>query len=289
MPLETRPLWTFTDPDVHPRSTDAKRSADLLPARMEAPTLDAAQTASAASRIVAFDLETTGRDPASDRIVEFAFITLDRNLEELDRWGELVDPGCPIPEGASEVHGITDEDVEGQRAFAYYAPLVQAMVDDAILMAYNHEFDKGFLHHELTRLGGHGLRERHPFIDPYWLFKQHGPDARRRLVDASQHYLGRDLDGAHRALDDTEAMVDVFRVQREVHGVGPSIEDALVPHLDWIDDDRKLYRDKAGIARFGFGKHEGEPIREHESYAEWMLGADFDEVTKDELRRVLGD
>lgn len=240
------------------------------------------------TRIVAFDLETTGLDVEQDRIVEFAFIVLDIELEELDRWSELVDPGGPIPEEASQVHGITREDVDGAPRFPQLAPLVQAIVDDAVLMAYNHEFDRAFLHHELVRAGGYGIPEDAPCIDPMVHFKRHHPDTSNRLEHAVQHYLDTTLDGAHRAVHDTAAMVDVFRAMQRVHPeLSGSIESAIVERREWVDTDQKLYVDDEGVVRFGFGKHEGQPVRKHASYAEWMLGSDFPEETKAKLREVL--
>lgn len=237
---------------------------------------------------MAFDLETTGLDPETDRIVEFAFILLDAGLEELDRWHGLIHPGRPIPTSASDVHGITDQDVADHPRFDHVAPLVQTLVDDAILMAYNHGFDKAFLHAELVRAGGHGIADKHPFIDPMEHFKRFEPTTRNTLGHSVEHYLGRDLDGAHRAIHDTQAMVEVFCCQWETHPqMGTSLEDVLVEHKDWLDPGRKVYRDAAGTARFGFGKHTGQPVAENQSYAEWMLGADFDEATKRVLREHL--
>lgn len=240
------------------------------------------------TRVVAFDLETTGLDPKEDRVVEFAFIVLDDELEELDRWCELVDPGRPIPRDASQVHGITDDDVAEAPRFTTLAPLVQAMIDDTILMAYNHEFDREFLDAELVRAGGPGIADQTPAIDPMVHFKRHHPDTSNRLAHAVQHYLDETLEDAHRAIHDTAAMVDVFRAMQRVHpDLSGSLADAIVERRDWVDDEKKLYADEDGVVRFGFGKHEGDPVRRHERYAEWMLGADFPEETKARLREVL--
>lgn len=245
-------------------------------------------TVDRADRVVAFDLETTGLDATSHRIVEFSLIVLDRELEELDRWSEVLDPGMPIPQQATEVHGLSDADVAGKRTFQQIAPVLQAIIDDAVLMAYNHSFDKGFLHAELVRAGGYGILETHPFIDPMHFFKRHVPDTRNTLTEAVAYYLGQDLENAHRAEQDTEAMVEVFRVQRVQHpDAGPEIEDALVPYRRWLDPDRKLYEDAQGTVRYGFGKHDGHPVVQHPGYAEWMIGADFKPETKKLLREVL--
>ncbi len=267
------------------RPASSMYGAGISPHRMGAA---AARQHARPTRVVAFDLETTGLDPKQDRIVEFAFIVLDDELEELDRWSELVDPGRPIPRDASQVHGITDDDVADAPRFTALAPLVQAMIDDTILMAYNHEFDREFLDAELVRAGGPGIATQTPAIDPMVHFKRHHPDTSNRLEHAVQHYLDEALEGAHRAIHDTAAMVDVFRAMQRVHpDLSGSLADAIVERRDWVDDDRKLYADEDGVVRFGFGKHEGDPVRRHERYAEWMLGADFPEETKARLREVL--
>ncbi len=240
-------------------------------------------------RIVAFDLETTGLEPESHRIVEFAFIVLDGELEELDRWHELVHPGIPIPADATEIHGIRDDDVTDARPFATVAPFVQSMLDDAVLMAYNHDFDRSFLHAELTRCGGPGILDEVAFIDPLIHFRRFVRDTPNTLEQAVAHYTGSPLNGAHRAIHDTEAMVDVFRCQIHEHAeLGSSIEDFLVPHRAWLDPARKLFEGPGGQTCYGFGKHEGKPVAQHPKYAKWMLGADFDAETKRLLREALG-
>lgn len=239
-------------------------------------------------RIVAFDLETTGLDPREDRIVEFAFIVLDTDLEEIDRWHALVNPGRPIPSGARKVHGIEDADVRDAPPFAQLGPLVQAMIDDTILMAYNHGFDRDFLDAELRRVGGYGIPETTPFIDPMDLFNQHEPGSPNKLSFAAKHYLGEALENAHRAIHDTQAMVDIFRVQLYEHPDPPrTLDESIFEPRDWVDPDRKLYRDDNGILCYGFGKHDGEPVRKHPEYARWMLDNDFQADTKRWLRRVI--
>ncbi|MDX1612277.1 MAG: hypothetical protein R3185_07900, partial [Candidatus Thermoplasmatota archaeon] len=125
-------------------------------------------------------------------------------------------------------------------------------------------------------------------IDPMEPFKRYVPNTRNSLGEAVSYYLGRDLDGAHRAIHDTVAMVEVFRAQWETHPeMGTSLADAIVEHRDYLDPGQKLYRDEAGVARFAFGKHAGSPILENRRYAQWMLGADFPEATKQSLREIL--
>ncbi|MHB8606611.1 MAG: 3'-5' exonuclease [Thermoplasmatota archaeon] len=240
------------------------------------------------TRFVAIDFETTGLNAERDRIVEFAFVEIDASLAEIARWTDRVNPGMPIPPRATEIHGITDADVAAKPPFARHAPRIQRLVADAILIAYNHEFDVKFLHAELARAGQPGLSLDHPSIDPLLIFQQHFP---RHLAGAVRHYLGREHDGAHGALADVVATLDVLRAQREKHADLPrALEDNVArPNRTWLDFERTLYRDEAGIARFGIGKWKGERVADHLDFLEWMLAGGFSDETKRAARRLLDE
>ncbi len=239
------------------------------------------------ARVVAFDLETTGLTPETDRIVEFCFITLDDDLQELERWTERVHPGVPIPPETTEVHHITDEDVADCPPFSEFAPRIQEMVADATLMAYNHGFDMNVLHYELVRHGQRGLDMDHPVIDPLVIFRQHHPHS---LAGAVRNYLGRELteEEAHSAEGDTNAMVDVFRAQIQAHTL-PATGSANVVRRDrvFLDRAKRFYEDEDGVARFGFGKHRNEPVANHIDYVQWMLARDFAEDTKNVAAKLV--
>ncbi|HWG89318.1 MAG TPA: 3'-5' exonuclease [Candidatus Thermoplasmatota archaeon] len=237
-------------------------------------------------RIVAFDLETTGLDFDKDRIVEFCFVTLDKDLNVLDRWVERVNPGIPIPEGASLIHGITDAHVAEKPGFREFAPKVQALITGAVLMAYNHDFDRRFLHRELTAHGQPGIAADHPFIDPYRIFLKFHPHT---LQGAVRHYLARDHEGAHGAEADVLATVEVLRAQRKVHYVDgvPIAELVFRPERKWVDRDQKIYEGADGVWRFSFGKHQDKPLAEHLDYVKWMIGKDFSVDTKARLKELL--
>ncbi len=235
---------------------------------------------------VAFDLETTGLDIEQDRIVEFCFISLDADLQETARWTERVNPGVPIPAEVIEVHGITEQDVADKPTFDAFAAKIQDLLKDATLIAYNHDFDVGLLHHELLRHGQKGIPMDVPVIDPSAIFRQHFPHS---LAGAVRLYLDRELVGAHGAEADTAAMLDVLRAQRR-HGRD---DDAPVRSLlfqrrhNYLDRGRRFYEDDDGLVRFNFGKHRNKLARDEANYLQWMLGADFAEDTKTVIRRIL--
>lgn len=256
-------------------------------------------------RVLAFDLETTSNKPEEARIVEFSFLEMDENLREVSRWTELVHPGMKIPPETVAIHGITDAMVAGKPGFAAFAPRIQVWVQDAILVAHNHEFDLQILHRELARAGERGVDPNHPCIDTLLIERQFHNN---RLGTVYKRYTGRDLEGAHRSEADTAATAEVLRQQRVAHaGALPAtLEGLLVPNLmhhfgeagpsrRWLDHGKKyLYMDDAGAIRFGrwSKKHADKALsdvaRSDASYLSWMIEkGDFPPEVKSAVRAAL--
>lgn len=165
---------------------------------------------------VSIDTETTGRDPAVDRIVELGCVIF-RNGAVVARKGWLVNPGCPIPAEATEVHGIRDEDVAGQPAFPEVLEDYLSFVEGCLPLAYNAEFDRDFLQAEIGRTTAApdgqdrsaGLppaaRGDVAWLDPLpWARELQKEERSRALGDVCAR-LGIQLERAHRATDDAEA------------------------------------------------------------------------------------
>lgn len=158
----------------------------------------------APKQFVAFDLETTGLFPESDRIVEIGAVRFDAAGRELGRFEQLVNPRRPVPPAAERVHGLSDADLRDAPTAECVLPAFLAWLGppaDARLLAHHARFDVAFLAHELARL-------RHPLPD--FLVLDTLALARRRLPDAPDHRLdnlarrlGLDATGAHRALADS--------------------------------------------------------------------------------------
>lgn len=262
-----------------------------------------------AGRLLFFDLETTGTDPESDRIVELAAARPGEREPQVRRYH----PGRPIPPGATAVHGISDEDVADAPRFEEEAARVQAMFEGRILCGYNiRSFDTVMLDLELRRAGRSGLdldRVREVDLMRVWEEMEggaragagsdgsgKGAEGRRgeggrrgpgwTLADAVRRYLGRDLRDAHTAAADTRVLPGLLEAVRAEHGL--SLEEMLVlsRRPDEVDRSGKLRR-RRGKVVFAFGKHRGEPVEAHRDYAEWILEADFPRDTKRALRRLL--
>ncbi len=245
-------------------------------------------------RVIAFDLETTGTRWEEARIVELALVELDTDLGELGVWSRRVHPGVPIPEEAREVHGIGDADVADLPRFTTHASRVQRLVEDAVLVAYNAKFDVNILHHELVRHGQPGFTEHPHVVDPWRLFREELNHNAYRLEDAVRVYCKREHVDAHGALADARATVEVLRAQRSLHPDRAADlqelavdENVLLHDVEWLEPGQRFYRDPDGEVRFNFGKHEDDPATAHPSYLSWMLGADFDPVTKRVVQDLL--
>lgn len=238
-------------------------------------------------KLAYFDAETTGTDPYKDRIVELAILVVVDGVVEA-QLDTLVNPQLPIPEEASEIHGITDEMVANAPTMQDIAEEVWRMVEGTTLVGYNiRRFDTPLLATELSRCGlpGGKLLDQ-PEIDLYRLWHELEP---RTLEGAFRRFLGREMEGtAHRAGDDTEELPGLLGAMRELTPAGPEELAAMCRSPDEVDRDGKFRRTEEGAIVFAFGKNEGVPILSERGYLHWMLGADFSPEVKSIIRREMG-
>ncbi|MFE7012474.1 3'-5' exonuclease [Streptomyces sp. NPDC057651] len=173
--------------------------------------------------LAAFDTETTGVDVESDRIVSAAIVVQDAagSRPRVSRW--LVNPGVPVPAGATEVHGLTDEHL--QRNGRWPAPVMEEIArllgEQAAagrpLVVMNAPFDLTLLDRELRRhrasaLGRYMESSSLCVLDPRVLDKHldRYRKGRRTLTDLCAHYEV-ELEDAHDAAADAQASLDVVR------------------------------------------------------------------------------
>lgn len=171
---------------------------------------------------VSIDTETTGRDAQQDRIVEVGLVFFHKGAV-VDRKGWLINPGRPIPEDASAVHGIFDADVADKPRFFEVAAEILESLSGYLPLAYNAEFDRNFLREEIARSARSdsadlttaaislpaplppALRDDVTWIDPLdWARELHKEHKSRALGDVCER-LGISLENAHRATDDAQA------------------------------------------------------------------------------------
>ena len=160
------------------------------------------------SDYVVFDLETTGMSPDKDEIVEISAIKV-KDGEIVDEFSSLVNPGMPIPAGASAVNGITDDMVADAPGFEEVFELFLEFIGEEVLVGHNIAgFDMHFLYRYAMQYWNKTLDNN--YVDTVVIAKKCFPQmAHRRLTDLAAHYK-LNTEGAHRALFDCEMNQKVF-------------------------------------------------------------------------------
>jgi DNA polymerase-3 subunit epsilon len=153
------------------------------------------------------DLETTGTDPQSDRIVEIGLLRVTPDGRRCRRVFRL-NPGVPIPPAATEVHGITDEDVAEEPRFADVAADLLVLLDGCDLCGFNlKRFDLRVLHVEFARAGKALSLQGRAIVDALEIFFAH---EKRDLTAAVRFYCNREHENAHSAGADAMATAEVL-------------------------------------------------------------------------------
>ena len=240
--------------------------------------------------IVFFDLETTGVNVASDRIVEISYLKVYPNGNEMSRTMRI-NPEMHIPEQASEVHGIYDADVADCPTFKQVAKEIANDFEGADIAGFNsNRFDVPLLAEEFLRADVDLDMTRRKFIDVQVIFHKM---EQRTLSAAMKFYCGKELEGAHSADADTHATYEVLQAQLDRYD---ELQNDIVwlsefsSHTNNVDFAGRIVRNEQGIEVFNFGKYKGMPVvdvfRRDPGYYSWMLQGDFTLNTKQVLTRI---
>jgi len=159
------------------------------------------------SCLVALDLETTGLDTASDRIVEMAAVHWEDG-RETGHFQALVHPGCPIPPTAIAIHGITDAMVADCPPAAELLPAFLEFCRATAVIAHNAKFDIGFLRAECERTGLTLFTS--PVIDSCAMARRRMPGLPNYRLETLKRLLGRGPRQDHRALQDARDCLAVY-------------------------------------------------------------------------------
>jgi DNA polymerase-3 subunit epsilon len=241
--------------------------------------------------LIFFDLETTGVDPRSDRIVEIGLIRLspDGSREVRTR---RINPECPIPAGASAVHGIHDADVKDEPTFRQIARGLLEWLEGADLAGFNvRRFDLPLLDREFRDCGLDLGASARKVVDAMTIFHR---KERRDLTAAVKFYLDREFEDAHSAEADIQATMDILDAQLGRYDDLPRSVDELDvwthPVRDAVDSAGKFVRRNDEVV-FAFGKHQGRPLKDvaekERGYLEWIVGTDFPDDAKTLVRQAL--
>ncbi len=240
--------------------------------------------------IVFLDLETTGVDPAKDRIVEVSLVKVQPDGSEEVKT-RRINPGMPIPPESTQVHGITDDDVKDEPRFEQIAKSLAAYIEGCDLAGYNsNKFDIPVLAEEFLRAGVDVDLKKRKFVDVQTIFHKM---EQRTLVAAYRFYCDRELEGAHSAEADTLATYEVLKAQLDRY---PDLENDVEFLARFTEQNRcadyagRILYDKDDVEVFGFGKYKGRPVaevfREEPGYYSWMMNGDFPLYTKKVITEI---
>ena len=252
--------------------------------------------------IVFLDLETTGINVVTDRIVEIALLKIFPDGHEEEKL-QRINPGIPIPPQSSAIHGIYDEDVKDAPLFKEVAKIYAKFIEGCDLAGFNStRFDIPLLSEEFLRVDIDLDMKKHKFVDVQIIFHRM---EKRTLAAAYKFYLMQDLENAHNAMADTKATYEVLKAQLDRYE-GVEFEDSgkkTVPVINNVDAlasfsafDKsvdfagRIVYDEKGVEVFNFGKHKGKAVekvlQEEPGYFSWMMQGEFPLYTKKVLTAI---
>ncbi|MCM1290686.1 MAG: 3'-5' exonuclease [Prevotella sp.] len=237
--------------------------------------------------LIFFDLETTGTNVTSDRIVEISFIKVYPDGRKVSKSRRL-NPEMKIPAAATSVHHITDEDVANEPTFSQIAKSLYSIFEGCDIAGFNsNKFDVPLLIEEFNRAGISFPTADRRFIDVQTIFHKM---EQRTLVAAYKFYCNKDLENAHSAMSDTEATLEVLMSQLDRY---PELKNDVNYLSEFsningaLDLAARIVKNENGDPVFNFGKHKGKTVREilikEPSFYNWIMQGDFPKNTKDVL------
>ncbi len=239
--------------------------------------------------IAFFDLETTGVNISTDKIVEIAIVKLMPDGTRLAK-RRLVNPEQPILN--SDIHGITDEMVKDAPTFKVMANEIKQFVENCDLGGYNsNRFDVPLLMEEFLRAGMDLDLTHNKMLDVQHIFYSMEP---RTLTAAYKFYCGKELENAHSAEADINATIDVLEDQlKRYEKLGNTVESILsvVGEEKICDYARRFGFNDKDEEIFNFGKFKGrvvtDVLKSEPQYYDWMMKGDFPLHTKKKLTEIM--
>lgn len=240
--------------------------------------------------IIFFDLETTGINIAFDRIVEMSYLKVELNGNETSKTLRL-NPGIPIPENVTAIHGISDEDVKDAPSFGEVARSLVKDFEGCDLAGYNSvKFDIPLLAEEFLRAGVDIDLKRRKFVDVQIIFMKMEP---RTLTAAYKFFVDKELSNAHSAEADTMATYEVLQAQLDRYS---NLENDIGKLAEFSAYNRnadfagRIVFNEDDLEVFNFGKYKGRVVSEilekDPGYYGWMMNGDFPLYTKKVLTNI---
>lgn len=241
--------------------------------------------------ILFFDIESTGLNVASDRIVEICAVKVMPNGDQEVKT-RRINPTIHISEESQRIHGISDEDVKDCPTFNQVAKSLAQWMSGCDIAGYNStKFDIPLLSEEFLRAGVDFDFRKRRLIDVQNIFHKL---EQRTLSAAYKFYCHKDLENAHSAEADTVATYEILKAQLDHY------PDDLKNDMDFlaefstktknVDYAGRIVKDENGTPVFNFGKHKGTPVTEvlkkEPSYYSWIINGDFTLDTKKVLTEI---
>jgi DNA polymerase-3 subunit epsilon len=240
--------------------------------------------------LAVIDLETTGINLGSDRIVEIAIVKIMPDGKKIVK-RKLINPEIKIPQVSTDVHGITNEMVKDAPTFRQVANELKQFLDNCDLAGYNsNRFDIPLLVEEFLRIGMEFDNKGRKMVDVQKVFHMM---EQRTLSAAYRFYCNKVLEGAHGAEADAVATWEVLEAQViRYPQLGTNVESILkcTGEEQLVDFARRFIMEN-GVEIFNFGKHKGrsvvEVLKSEPQYYDWMMKGDFPLHTKQKLTEIL--
>jgi DNA polymerase-3 subunit epsilon len=237
-----------------------------------------------------FDLETTGINIGSDRIVEISILKVNPDGSK-DIKTKRINPTIPIPPFVTSIHGIKDEHVKDSPTFKDVARELHAFLEGCDLAGYNsNKFDIPLLVEEFLRAEIDFDVTGRKFIDVQNIFHK---KEQRTLSAAYKFYCQKDIENAHSAEADITATQEILEAQLDKY---PDLKnDATFLHEFSkqnanVDLAGRIIFNKEGVEVFNFGKHNGKAVevvfKSEPSYYKWMMDGDFPLYTKKIITQI---
>jgi DNA polymerase III subunit epsilon len=239
--------------------------------------------------LAVIDLETTGINLSTDRIVEIAIVKILTDGKKIVK-RKLINPEIPISEISRDMHGITDEMVKDAPTFRQVANEIKQFLDNCDLAGYNsNRFDIPLLAEEFLRVGLEFDFSDRRLVDVQKIFHMM---EQRTLSAAYKFYCNKNLDGAHGAEADASATWEILEAQLTKYPQLGSSVDTIITCIgdDCIVDFARRMVMENGVEIFNFGKHKGrvvaEVLKAEPQYYDWMMKGEFPLHTKQKLTEI---
>ena len=241
--------------------------------------------------LVFFDLETTGTNINSDRIVEICYLKVYPNGNEESKTMRI-NPEMHIPEASSAIHGIYDGDVADCPTFKDVAKKIASDIEGCDLAGFNsNRFDIPVLAEEFLRAGVDIDLMKHKFVDVQVIYHKL---EQRTLSAAYKFYCDKNLEDAHTAEADTRATYDVLKAQLDRYSDVLENDITFLSkyscHTKNVDFAGRIVYNDQGVEVFNFGKYKGmsvaEVLKKDLGYYGWIMQGDFTLNTKNVLTKI---